>query len=140
LPDPADDDASKDPVLERCYEYLGDRGGGTGFDHLLFHSDCEGYYVPVDFERVLETEDRFKIPGCFVGSSQRLLSECRRLAEVLEVPLELDPDSDEAWAAADDEGKSPIRWRRYGIESRVCLLLHHAASLSVRFRSAISFG
>jgi hypothetical protein len=140
LPAPADQDASNDPILEKCYQYLQAQGSGTGFDHLLYHSDCEGYYVPIDFARVVEAEDRFNIPGTLIGSSQRLLSECARLAGILELPLDLDPESDEAWSAAQEQGKSSVLWRRYGIESRVCLVLHSAASLSIRYGSALTFG
>ena len=76
------------------------------------------------------------VSGCFTIDYDRRF----RVAMQRRSSLGPRPDSDEAWAAAKEQGNSSVRWRRYGIESRVCLLLHHAASLSVRYGSAISFG
>lgn len=46
LPQPGGDEAS-DRVLDECYAYLDGGGRDTGFDHLIYHRDCEGYYVPI---------------------------------------------------------------------------------------------
>ncbi|MEU7894210.1 hypothetical protein AB0B45_15275 [Nonomuraea sp. NPDC049152] len=151
LPPPGDDRASKDPLLAEAYR----RGpayaidiekkatvgsadeGRTGFDHLVQHSDAEGYYVPVDFQPVLIDE---RITGAYLGSSHRLLDECLRLARVLELPDDLDPESDEVWEIAGggitDSGR---RWHRYGIEAFVCLRLIAAARASIRVGAAIIF-
>jgi hypothetical protein len=57
------------------------------FPHLIEHSDVDGWYVPVDFERpawvagVGDTE-----PLWSVGSSQRLLAELDALNEHLGIP------------------------------------------------------
>ena len=74
-----------------------------------------------------------------VGSSYRLRDECAHVAKLLELPLGLDPESEDVWSAEEEQGISPVKWRRYGVESRVCLVLHHAADLSIRYGSAIVF-
>jgi hypothetical protein len=52
LPQPADgEDPAEDPIIEQV---------ATPEHHLLWHSDCEGYYVPIDFETVIEDDD---VPG-----------------------------------------------------------------------------
>src|SRR6185436_3680072 len=69
------------------------------FDHLLHHSDAEGFYVPVDFDGVLHCDDTLEISGLIVGSSQRLLAECIQLRDALAIPADLDPEDDALWAA-----------------------------------------
>ncbi|MFE3767381.1 hypothetical protein ACFXPI_37115, partial [Streptomyces sp. NPDC059104] len=94
LPEPLDrtQRATDDPLLRKVYEALPSDPPGP-FDHLVHHSDCEGYYVPVDFAHVIVDK---KAPGGYLGSSMRLLAETRRLAEALGLAEDLDPDSEEA--------------------------------------------
>jgi hypothetical protein len=138
LPAPGDENAPEDPVLARCYQGF-DPAKGRPFDHLLNHSDAEGYYVPLDFPKVLEPPEEFRVAGGTVGSSDRLRQECEALAQVLELPLSLDPESDEVWKAEEEQGVSAVKWRRYAVEARVCLVLPRAAELSIRYGSAIVF-
>lgn len=136
LPDPQEtQQAADDPLLKSVYARLPTDPPGP-FDHLVHHSDCEGYYVPVDFERVIVDE---KAPGGYVGSSVRLLAETRRLARVLELPEDLDPDSDEVYDACDADEPATEGWQRYGVESYTCLRLLQAAKLSTETRAAIAF-
>ncbi|MEU1537476.1 hypothetical protein ABZ461_05000 [Actinacidiphila glaucinigra] len=137
LPEPLDQAqrASDDPLLNKVYEALpGDPPGP--FDHLIHHSDCEGYYVPVDFSHVIVDK---KAPGGYLGSSVRLLAETRRLAEALGLPEDLDPHSEEVFEVADAEEPATEGWRRYGVESYVCLQLLQAAKLSIATGAAIAF-
>ncbi|MFH9177222.1 hypothetical protein [Streptomyces albogriseolus] len=127
--------ATDDSLLNKVYETLpGDPPGS--FDHLIHHSDCEGYYVPVDFSHVIVDK---KAPGGYLGSSVRLLVEIRRLAEVLGLPEDLDPHSEEVFEAADAEELASEGWQRYGVESYVCLQLLQAAKLSIATGAAIAF-
>lgn len=137
LPEPLDSSqrATDDPLLGEVYEALPSDPPGP-FDHLVHHSDCEGYYVPVDFAHVIVDD---KAPGGYLGSSVRLLEEARRLAEALGLPEDLDPHSEEVFEAADAEQLATEGWRRYGVESYVCLQLLHAAKLSVSTGAAIAF-
>ncbi|MFD7703385.1 hypothetical protein [Streptomyces caelestis] len=127
--------ATDDPLLSKVYRTPpGDPPGP--FDHLIHHSDCEGYYVPVDFAHVIV--DR-KAPGGYLGSSVRLLVETRRLAEALGLPEDLDPHAEEVFEATDAEEPASEGWQRYGVESYVCLQLLQAAKLSIATGAAIAF-
>jgi hypothetical protein len=137
LPEPLDEAqrATDDPLLSNVYDTLpGDHPGP--FDHLIHHSDCEGYYVPVDFAHVIVDK---KAPGGYLGSSVRLLAETRRLAEALGLPEDLDPHSEAVFEATDAEEPATGGWQRYGVESYVCLQLLQAAKLSIATGAAIAF-
>ncbi|MEL5954343.1 hypothetical protein AADR41_06105 [Streptomyces sp. CLV115] len=137
LPEPLDGShrAADDSLLSKVYEGLPTDPPGP-FDHLVHHSDCEGYYVPVDFAHVIVDK---RTPGGHLGSSVRLLEETRRLAEALGLPEDLDPDSEEIVDAADAADPATEGWQRYGVESYVCLQLLHAAKLSISTGAAIAF-
>jgi hypothetical protein len=137
LPEPLEEAqrATDDPLLNRAYAGLPADPPGP-FDHLIHHSDCEGYYVPVDFAHVIVNE---RAPGGYLGSSVRLLAETRRIAQALGLPEDLDPDSEEVFEACDADEPATEGWRRYGVESYVCLQLLHAAELSIANGTAIVF-
>ncbi|MFL5242013.1 MAG: hypothetical protein ACJ8FY_07885 [Gemmataceae bacterium] len=104
------------------------------------HSDAEGYYLPQDFPKVLFPPEDLEIPGGMVGSSVRLHDECKRLANWLQLPLDLDPEAEEVWEAAfDKQGEEDEVWHRYGIESFVCLRLYAASKHSMEHGAAIVF-
>lgn len=137
LPEPlgADGDATDDPLLAESYAACPRTPAGP-FDHLVHHSDCEGYYVPVDFTPVLFDE---RLPGALLGSSVRLLAEARGVAAALGLPEDLDPDSEEVTDAYGAEASEGEGWRRYGVESRTCLQLISAAKHSMATGAAITF-
>ncbi|HTI98101.1 MAG TPA: hypothetical protein VL527_04280 [Dongiaceae bacterium] len=142
LPAPGDQNAAKDPNLVRYYSDF-DKSDPTkafgAFDHLIVHSDAEGFYIPQDFARVLIPGDAYPIPGGIVGSSQRLREECRKIAAALLLPLDLDPEDEQVFQAADSQGSGDITWKRYGIESYSCLRLYHAANHSIATGAAVVF-
>ncbi|MFI9787516.1 hypothetical protein ACIHEI_29040 [Kitasatospora sp. NPDC051984] len=137
LPEPLAEDerATDDRELEEAYYDIPDDPAGP-FDHLIHHSDCEGYYVPVDFGPVLIDEE---LSGGMLGSSVRLLAELRVVAAALGLPEELDPHSDEVTAVLDGEDPVPEGWRRYGTESFICLQLMRAARHSVETGAVMAF-
>lgn len=137
LPEPLEDAhrASDDALLNKAYATPPSDPPGP-FDHLIYHSDCEGYYVPVAFEHVIVDE---KAAGGYLGSSVRLLEETRRIAQALSLPEDLDPDSEEVFEAAGGDEAATEGWQRYGVEAYVCLKLLRAAELSVATGSAIAF-
>jgi len=66
LPQPGNDNASEDPVLKQYFEHVIGRkpslaqrifakqpGFLRAFDHLIVHSDAEGFYLPIEFSDVL---------------------------------------------------------------------------------------
>ncbi|ODU00515.1 MAG: hypothetical protein ABS79_03265 [Planctomycetes bacterium SCN 63-9] len=108
---------------------------GTPGHHLLWHSDCEGYYVPIDFPEVLEGEG---IAGAGIGSSIRLMSELVLIAAPLGIALHdggLNDADANSLAREDEETGGP-----YWVERIVWLTLFEAARLSIEHRAAIHFG
>jgi hypothetical protein len=151
LPQPAGIDASQDTVLKRYYAEVTQppsfisrlfgsrRGDRLGYQHLIVHSDAEGYYIPQDFQNVIFTDDDLKIPGGMIGSTFRLREECTELAKLLEIPAGLDIESEEVWEAADDPSAGTATWQRYGIETFSCIRLLAACEASIRVGAAIVF-
>jgi hypothetical protein len=151
LPSPGGQDASKDEVMQEYYDLATQQAPGLfgrlfrraprarTFDHLLLHSDAEGYYLPQDFSSVLFPPERFQIPGGMIGSSARLRHECESLAGALQLPLDLEPESEEVWQPSDSQGQGELQWQRYGIESFVCLRLYRACHRSLQQQAAIVF-
>jgi len=74
--------AVDDPLLKKAYTTFPGEPAGP-FDHLIYHSDCEGYYVPADFLQVIIDE---RLAGGQLGSSVRLLAETRYIAAALGLP------------------------------------------------------
>lgn len=106
--------------------------------HLLFHSDCEGYYVPVDFPKPIIGPLEVEIPGEMIGSSQGLLRELVTIAPFLGIKLEDGRLSD----AEANRIKQLIAEPNtpFFLEIEVWLALFEAASLSIEHRTAIVFG
>lgn len=127
--------AADDPLLREAYAGLCGEPAGP-FDHLIFHSDCEGYYVPADFGPVIVDES---LAGGYLGSSVRLLAEARRIASALGLPEDLDPDSDEVTRTCEATTPAAEGWQRYGVESYACLRLIQAAKHSIATGAAIAF-
>jgi hypothetical protein len=142
LPPPGD--GSDDPVLED-YNKIFDaslaqgRASGMPFQHLIVHSDGQGFYLPVEFDDVLIPDASLEIAGEMIGSSHALLRECRELARALEMPESL--SFEEAWEAAhgEGEGEAEATWERYGVESYACLGLIRACEASVETGAAVVF-
>lgn len=144
LPPPGDEEAAADPVLAEYYqtfdEHLAEgKAAAMRFQHLIMHSDAEGYYLPLDFPEVIHADPSLEVSGDMLGSSPRLLAECLELAEALELPDDLDPESDEVWEAAESQGEGELKWQRYGIESHTCLALIRASRASVETGAAVVF-
>jgi hypothetical protein len=159
-PEPGDEHAAEDPMLARYFTLAKRhnrpepgfvrRASGAAkpadetepkltFDHLILHSDAEGYYVPIAFPKVLYPS-KDDIAGAMIGSSQALAEECRRIARALEIPSHLHPESNELLEAIESQGEGDTMWKKYAIESFTCVRLLHAAEASVAAKSAIVFG
>ncbi|GAA3993046.1 hypothetical protein GCM10022247_10390 [Allokutzneria multivorans] len=106
--------------------------------HLLCHSDCEGYYVPIDFDDVLFPDDELGLPGGMVGSSQALLRELVYVAPHLGIALDNGELSDSEIDSIHDENDpdSHPLWR----ERVTWLLYYEAARVSVANGTLITFG
>lgn len=115
---------ANDPILDRI---------GSPRHHLLWHSDCEGCYLPLDFPEVLQGEG---IAAAGVGSSVRLREELIQIAAPLGITLhDGQLGDDQARAIADEEDDAGPFW----IERKVWLALFEASRLSIAHRAAIAF-
>ncbi|WP_459958967.1 hypothetical protein [Nocardia sp. IFM 10818] len=106
--------------------------------HLLCHSDCEGYYVPVDFDEVLFPDEELGLPGGMVGSSDGLLRELEYVAPYLGITLVDDELSDaeiaRIMAEHGDDDEHPFYRER-----ETWLLFYEAARVSVANKTLITF-
>lgn len=129
-PVPDEWEPSDDPILENELFVLMNA-------HLICHSDCEGYYVPVDFEEPLfSVADDEQISGAILGSSTRLLQELIQVAPLLEIQLDSGQLSDaEAQVLADDVSQR----HPFSIERLVWFALYEAARISLAQGTAIVF-
>ncbi len=130
---------SEDPILQKYFDAVAGAEEGRSFDHLMVHSDAEGFYVPQEFPKVLVDPTGEAVAGGFVGSSQRLKEECIRLAELLELPLDTNPEEESVYDATDDQGNGDAKWQKYGVESFTLLRLYNAAKHSIETGAAIVF-
>ncbi|MGZ3424514.1 MAG: hypothetical protein ACXVEE_42030, partial [Polyangiales bacterium] len=118
-----------DPSEDRAVE-----DAGTTFDfHLLVHSDCEGYYVPVDFAEVVFDDE---LPGGMLGSSQRLMRELVEVAPALGITLENGTLSDAETRRINKIAETDGPLYR---ELLAWIALYEAARISIRDRCTIVF-
>ena len=152
MPAPGTNDSSKDERLQGYFDDVeGKRPGifkslfskpfryGRNFDHLIVHSDAEGFYLPQDFPDVLFATNGEDVPGGMIGSTPRLLRECEQLAKVLGIPPDLDTQSEALWEASDSQGEGDELWQRYGVESFSCVVLMEACRCSISSGAAVVF-
>lgn len=128
-PCPEDQDPADDPAIDEESCLLD--------SHLLCHSDCEGFYFPLDFDEVIiDNTNQDRIQGGLLGSSYRLHEELIAMAPALGIgnAAELDDGTvDDIRTAV--EAESGL-W----IEKGVWLTLMEACRLSKQHGTAICFG
>jgi hypothetical protein len=133
--------ATSDPSLRRYYERK-DRGK---FDHLIQHSDCEGYYLPRDFPDVLFCEG---LHSQAVGSVVRLQSELKTIKEALQIPLDQTSGTVARrvetkpgfWKYVPPEGPHlGPPWHYLGLEAETCLQMLEACQTSLETGCALIF-
>lgn len=105
--------------------------------HLLCHSDCEGYYLPLDFDDVLISDDH-EIPGGLLCSSYQLMKELIAIAPKLGIKI-VDGKLSDVEASTINQEVSEQKGG-FWIEKLVWLSLFEAARLSIEYKSAIHFG
>lgn len=130
---PGDEDAASDPLLGRYYAARAEDGRAIGlrqraghnrrFDHLIFHSDCEGYYLPRNFETVLQSDD---LVGLELGSLVQLQKELQILRAELRIPE----------GARDPESELS---REFGLERYVCVALLEGCRRALESGAALVF-
>jgi len=132
LPDFGDADPLEDDMYDRvldCFE-----------SHIICHSDCEGFYVPVDFAQPLyddlEDSDPKCIVGGILGSSQGVKRELVQVAPLLGIRLEAGKLSDREFARLDALSHAHSS---HGTSLHVWLNFFEAARLSIEHNTAIVF-
>jgi hypothetical protein len=138
-------DPMRDPVIDRAYYMLYSLNHPFAAYHLLCHSDSGGFYLPQDFPEVIYADAALGIPGDMIGSAAMLQRECTRIARILEIPPDLDPEDDRVWQAADaqaaetQEWRGETLWQHYGIETFTCIRLLRACEIALKSGCAIVF-
>jgi hypothetical protein len=151
-PGPKYDEDREDPVaeklLEKHYAYLesGNKYFNSKsndaylpFSHLILHGDADGIYLPQRFTTIQYFEDGSNVFGQVIGSAYTLLEECRKLALALEIPQDLDVDSNNSNLEIDDQGEGEKLWQRYAIETYTCVQLMRACEASIKTNSLVLF-
>jgi hypothetical protein len=126
-PFPDDEDPADDPLVDKY---------STEYNHLISHSDCDGYYLPIEFEEVL-FDFSSRVPGGMIGSSFRLREELIAMAPALGIILNKTGDLNDDEAARIDTETEGAPLRR---EKMVWLALYEASRLSIQYKAAIYFG
>jgi len=138
LPKPVYGGPLDDDSYHAYIETLGLSAENYHFDHLIFHSDCLGFYLPVDFETVIFPDVEWQIPGDMIGSSYRLRDECRIIAKYLELEGKFHFKPDEFLKACEHPEGGAL-WQQYPVESFVCIVLYQASTKSIQSGAAIVF-
>jgi hypothetical protein len=152
LPSPSSGEAADDPMIDAYFASVTARRPGLlsrlfrsprefrrEFDHLIFHSDAQGYYLPIDFATVQFPHEELEIPGAMVGSVPRLTSELLRIARALGIPETLTTDTELLWEIADAPPKVGPKWQQYGRETFGCVTLLEGCRKSLELSAALVF-
>jgi hypothetical protein len=128
FPCPQGQSPAQDPAIEAESDL---------FDsHLLCHSVCEGFYLPLDFSDVImDSTGRDRISGGLLGSSYRLHEELIEMAPCLGI-RDAATLSD---AAVEEIRQSMESETDLWIEKCVWLTLYEACRLSKQHGTAICF-
>ena len=120
-------DPTDDPILQKHSQNL--------VSHLICHSDCEGFYFPIQFKLAI-MDEKNRITGGVLGSSYALLSELQPVGSALGIRLEngVLSDAEVDKILHDVEVEAPL-----SVEKGVWLTLFEAARLSIEYKTAICF-
>jgi hypothetical protein len=129
---------SRKSVLMRLF---GTRPTKPAFQHLIMHSDAEGFYIPRVFDDVIIDWTTPPRPGLgmMIGSTAMLEEECRTLAREIELPDEFDPDADQFAELLDAPPLEGHPWQRLPIEAHTLAHLLAACEASKSLGAAIHF-
>lgn len=111
------------------------------FQHIAMHRDCDGYFVPLDFPRVLDGGEA--LVGRFLGSAVRVRADCEALADLHGFPLLQDPIPEELPGWPSHEGVWNLLYHRDSAayawyeanddwHLMTCAKLHYAACYAIR--------
>ncbi len=101
--------------------------------HLICHSDCDGYYVPIDFHHALY-DDEDESGDTFLGSSQAAMRELIQVAPLINIRVRNGTVTNQLAKKISGERRG-----RFYIERQVWLELFEAFRLSIKHRTAVAF-
>ncbi|VEP13175.1 conserved hypothetical protein [Hyella patelloides LEGE 07179] len=144
-PTPEGEDPAQDPVLDEEMYMMS--------SHLLCHSDCEGFYLPIKFDEVIvdregwrgdlaisnrgvDEKNQGRVFGGLLGSSYRLMDKLLSITPKLGIELDRGRLTDAQAQRIDEDSQSN---KGLWIEKTVWLSLFEAARLSIEFKTAICF-
>jgi len=88
-------DCSEDPCKDELLLKIYDDELKTSFPHLIDHSDCDGYYIPVEFPKPIwikpseiDIEEEVDNPLISIGSTINLLKELETINKYLQVNID----------------------------------------------------
>ena len=101
--------------------------------HLICHSDFDGYYLPIEFEKVVFDE----ITHEYIGSSYKLNNELKDLADIFDINTDFTKhlSRNEFDGFLEDLDVNDI----YYSHKQFILLLYYSSLLSIKYKSAIVF-
>ncbi len=136
LPEPGSERAWGASIMQACYDRTFADSSPFRSEHLIFHSDYGGFYLPLRFHTVIEPAASLGIEGGTLGSSYMLREECQRIAAVLDLPLDqgLVWEGEAEWTPPQAANARSAVWQRYLPEARTCWLLSNACHVSISHR------
>lgn len=113
--------------------YMDSIEGSPSESHLVCHSDFDGYYVPVAFNKVIQDK---RVHGTWLCSSYELMKELIIVAPELGISL-----SDGILCDEQAEVVNNRAWSRDILRDELIawIALYEAARLSIEYKSAIVF-
>ncbi|MEM9539847.1 MAG: hypothetical protein AAGA60_10075 [Cyanobacteria bacterium P01_E01_bin.42] len=136
---------TREEVIDRVYDWYAE----DSYHHLLYHSDCDDCYVPVDFPRVINALDDHELieeifgknTAICIGSSIRLLAELREIAPYLGIEMNGDEVCDREFQRIHEESYNAGIGDEssLNIEKMVWLTLYENARLSKQYKTALVF-
>lgn len=151
------DQYAEDPVTETLYQEIqknlefdnpqpaerlsAHKAAPSLFQHLMLHSDAEGFYLPTDFVHVIfdDAQPQREGIGGMVGSAPRLLKECLTLARFINLPLDIDIESEEMWNVVDDPPSQGELWKIYGVEAFGIARLIRGCEAAIQHKAVLGF-
>lgn len=118
--------ASNHPGLAEIYQ-----GARSAYSHLIRHTDCNGFYLPCEFDQPFELSMFEGEPVTpLIGSSLRLLKELNHLGQRLRISRD---QGEEGWEQQ-IHNEDPL-----GMVKSAWTLLRHAARSSVSAKLPLIF-
>lgn len=145
---PTDAPPLEDPILREYYSTgrveLSNDGvavfnspGAPCFDHLVFHSERAGFYLPLELPGVIVSDGPAWLSA--IGSSVTLARECEAIAAAIELPLASAPDLQAILALPATSSGRVRRCKGLLVQSLCCLQLHRACRRSLALGAAVVF-